>query len=64
MAGVSGDGAGVLAFVVETGGTTRRPDGSTHHVIWSLGPGRRAVESNAVIRTSGGLAGWRLALRP
>jgi hypothetical protein len=53
VVGVADDGAGVQALVVEIGGTTRRPDGSTYHVTWSLGPGRRAVESNDVIREHG-----------
>ena len=47
------DGAGVQALVVEIGGSTRRLDGSTYHITWSLGPGRRAVESNDVIRERG-----------
>ena len=53
MVGVADDGAGVQALVVEIGGTTRRPDGSTYHVTWSLGPGRRAVEGNDAIRDRG-----------
>jgi hypothetical protein len=53
VVGVADDGAGVQALVVEIGGTTRRPDGSTYHVTWSLGPGRDAVESNDVIRERG-----------
>ena len=40
-------------MVVRIGGTTDRPDGSTYHVTWSLGPGRRAKESNEVIRDRG-----------
>ncbi len=51
--GVADDGAGVQALVVEIGGTTRRPDGSTYHVTWSLAPGRDAVESNDAIRERG-----------
>ena len=53
VVGVADDGAGVQALVGEVGGTTRRPDGSTYHVTWSLGPGRRAVESNDAIRERG-----------
>ena len=53
VVGVADDGAGVQALVVEIGGTTRRPDGSTYHVTWSLGPGRRTVESNDAIRDRG-----------
>ena len=53
VVGVADDGKGVQALVVEIGGTTRRPDDSTYHVTWSLGPGRRAVESNDAIRERG-----------
>jgi hypothetical protein len=53
VVGSADDDAGVQALVVEIGGTTRRPDGSTYHVTWSLGPGRRAVESNDAIRDRG-----------
>ena len=28
-------------MVVELDGTTDRPDGSTYHITWSLGPGRK-----------------------
>ena len=47
------DGSGVEAMVVSIGGTTDRPDGSTYHITWSLGPGRRAKESNDVIAKLG-----------
>ena len=40
------DGRGVEALVVAVDGTTDRPGGGTYHITWSLGPGRRAVESN------------------
>jgi hypothetical protein len=40
-------------LVVELDGTTDRPDGSTYHITWSLGPGRQAVESNDVLRDKG-----------
>lgn len=43
------DGKGVEALVVSIGGTTDRPDGSTYHITWSLGEGRRAKESNDVL---------------
>lgn len=51
------DGEGVQALVVAIDGTTDRPDGSTYHITWSLdrGRGRKAVESNHVIRK----LGWR-----
>ncbi|HEY0447001.1 MAG TPA: hypothetical protein VGD19_11170 [Allosphingosinicella sp.] len=47
------DGAGVEALVVAIDGRTERPDGSTYHITWSLGPGRRAKESNEVIARLG-----------
>jgi hypothetical protein len=45
----------VQALVVEIGGSTRRADGGTYHITWSLGPGREAKESNEVIARMG----WR-----
>ncbi|HZG07884.1 MAG TPA: hypothetical protein VEZ70_02780 [Allosphingosinicella sp.] len=45
------DGRGVEAMVVRIDGTTDRPDGSTYHITWSLGAGRRAVESNDALRS-------------
>ncbi|HEY0625520.1 MAG TPA: hypothetical protein VGD10_02185 [Allosphingosinicella sp.] len=51
--GRSDDGKGVEAMVVRLGGTTDRPDGSTYHITWSLEKGRRAKESNDVIRDHG-----------
>ena len=53
IVGRADDGAGVEALVVEIAGTTDRPDGSTYHITWSLGPGRRAVESNDVLAARG-----------
>jgi len=44
------DGRGVEAMVVSIGGTTDRPDGSTYHITWSLEDGRKAKESNDVLR--------------
>ena len=43
------DGHGVDAMIVSIGGTTRRPDGSTYHITWSLEDGRKARESNDVL---------------
>ena len=40
------DDQGVEALVVAVHGMTDRPDGSTYHVTWSLGPGRQAKDSN------------------
>jgi hypothetical protein len=53
VVGIADDGAGVQALVIEIGGTTRRPDGLTWHITWSLAPERRAVESNDVIHERG-----------
>ena len=55
IVGRADDGNGIEAMVVEIAGTTDRPDGSTYHVTWSLdrAKGRRAVESNDVIRNRG-----------
>lgn len=51
--GRADDGAGVEAMVVRIESSTDRPDGSTYHITWSLGSGRRAKESNDVIAKSG-----------
>ncbi len=51
--GRADDGWGVEAMVVRIDGGTERPDGGTYHITWSLGAGRRAVESNDVIRDKG-----------
>jgi hypothetical protein len=53
IVGHADDGAGVEAMVVELDGSTDRPDGSTFHITWSLADGRRAKESNDVIRGRG-----------
>lgn len=53
VVGEADDGAGVQALVVRIGGTTDRGDGSHYHITWSLGPGRRAKESNDVIAVKG-----------
>jgi hypothetical protein len=50
IVGRAHDGKGVEAMVVSIGGTTDRPDGSTYHITWSLEDGRRAKESNDVLR--------------
>ena len=66
VVGLADDGKGVQALVVAIDGGTARPDGSTFHVTWSLGPGRKARESNDVIAA----LGWtpvepvRLGLKP
>jgi hypothetical protein len=53
IVGRADDGKGVEAMVVSIAGTTDRPDGSTYHITWSLEKGRRAKESNDVIREFG-----------
>ena len=50
IVGRADDGQGVEAMVVALDGSTDRPDGSTFHITWSLEAGRRANESNDVIR--------------
>jgi hypothetical protein len=47
--GRADDGDSLECLVVELDGTTDRPDGSTYHITWSLGPGRKAIESNDVL---------------
>jgi hypothetical protein len=53
IVGQADDGDGVQCLVVEVDGTTDRPDGSTYHITWSLGSGRKAKESNDVLRDRG-----------
>jgi hypothetical protein len=53
VVGRADDGDSLECLVVELDGTTDRPDGSTYHITWSLGPGRRAGESNDVLRDRG-----------
>jgi hypothetical protein len=53
VVGRADDGKGLECLVVELDGTTDRPDGSTYHMTWSLGAGRRARESNDVLRDQG-----------
>jgi hypothetical protein len=51
--GRADDGESLECLVVELDGTTERPDGSTYHITWSLGPGRQARESNDLLRDRG-----------
>lgn len=53
IVGFAYDDRGVQAMVVAIDGTTDRPDGSTYHITWSLGEGRRARESNDVLKERG-----------
>ena len=58
--GRADDGRGVEAMVVEVAGHVRRPDGGVYHITWSLGPGRKAKESNTVIAE----LGWTALMTP
>lgn len=60
VVGHADDGQSLECLVVELDGTTDRPDGSTYHITWSLGPGREAIESNDVLRDHG----WEDLLSP
>ena len=53
IVGRADDGDSLECLVVELDGTTDRPDGSTYHITWSLGPGREARESNDLLRDRG-----------
>ena len=53
VVGRADDGSSLECLVVELDGTTDRPDGSTYHITWSLGPHRRARESNDLLRDQG-----------
>jgi hypothetical protein len=53
IVGRADDGRSLECLVVELDGATDRPDGSTYHITWSLGPGRKARESNDVLREQG-----------
>ena len=60
IVGRADDGDSLECMVVELDGTTDRPDGSTYHITWSLGPGRKARESNEVLRDQG----WKALVGP
>ena len=53
IVGRADDGQGVEAMVVSIDGEIGRPDGSTFHITWSLGDGRRARDSNVVLKQRG-----------
>lgn len=53
MVGQTDNDTGVQALAVEINGSTNRPDGSTYHMTWSLALGRKAEESNDVLRAQG-----------
>ena len=58
--GRADDGDSLECLVVAIDGSPDRPDGSTYHITWSLGEGRRARESNVVLRERG----WQRLDRP
>ena len=60
IVGQADDGDSLECLVVSIDGTTDRPDGSTYHITWSLGPGRRARESNDVLCDRG----WKPLEKP
>ena len=60
IVGYADDGDSLECLVVSIDGTTDRPDGSTYHITWSLGPGRSAKESNDVLREQS----WQMLDRP
>ena len=60
VVGRADDGESLECLVVKVDGTTDRPDGSTYHITWSLGPNRKARESNDVLRERG----WSTIDRP
>ena len=53
IVGRTDDDSGVEAMVVTVDGSVDRPDGSIYHITWSLGPGRKARESNDVLKAQG-----------
>lgn len=60
VVGRADDGHSLECLVVEIDGTTDRPDGSSYHITWSLGPRRRARQSNDLLRARG----WHCIERP
>lgn len=53
IVGHADDGKGVECMVVAIDGSTDRSDGSTYHITWSLAAGRKARESNDVLKEQG-----------
>lgn len=55
VVGRADDQVGLECLVVAVDGVTRRPDGSTYHITWSLDreAGRKPVESNVVLTERG-----------
>lgn len=52
VVGIADDRVRVQALVIEVGGTTDRPDGSTYHITWSIDKraGAKPVHSNEVVK--------------
>lgn len=46
------EGDGVQALVVAVNGSTRRPDGGTFHITWSLAVGKKPVQSNDLLKST------------
>ena len=53
VVGTVDDHMGVQALVLKIDGDISRADGSVYHITWSLGDGRRPVDSNKVIAAQG-----------
>ena len=53
VVGVADDLMGVQALVLRIDNTSARPGGGVYHITWSLGTGRKPVESNQVIAREG-----------
>lgn len=53
VVGMADDLMGVQALVLRISGTSARPGGGVYHITWSLGTGRKPVESNHVIASQG-----------
>lgn len=49
VVGYIDSGDGVEGLLVAVNGSTHRKDGSKYHITWSLGPGRKAVETNKYV---------------
>lgn len=53
--GYKDSGDGLEALVVSVNGSTRRPDGQTYHITWSLDRSKYSpVDSNGLLRADGG----------
>jgi hypothetical protein len=52
VVGYADDGKGIEALVVSVNGDTRRPDGRTYHITWSIdcSSGYKPVDSNKLIK--------------